>query len=101
MKIYVDNLTDKVTETDLRRIFEQYCEVESVEVFTHQFGNRTRSFAYLDIPSDEDALKAMNALYGSSIKGNAIKINQARTGPQDRRATDRGGGRRITDPPAL
>ena len=101
MKIYVDNLTDKVTETDLRRIFEQYGEVELIEVFNHQFGDRSRSFAYLDMPSDEDALKAMEVLYGTSIKGNQIKINQARTGNKDRRATDRGGGRRITDPPAI
>jgi RNA recognition motif-containing protein len=101
VKIYVDNLSDKVTEVELRRIFEQYCEVESIEVFNHQFGDRTRSFAYIDIPSDEDALKAMSVLYGTSIKGNTVKINQARTGPQDRRMTDRGGGRRITDPPAI
>lgn len=101
MKIYVDNLSEKITETDLRRIFEQYGEVESIEVFKHQFGDRSRSFAYLDMPSDEDALKAMEVLYGTSIKGNQVKINQARTGPKDRRATDRGGGRRITDPPAI
>jgi len=37
----------------------------------------------------------------TSIKGNQVKINQARTGPKDRRASDRGGGRRITDPPAI
>ena len=101
MKIYVDNLTDTVTESDLKRLFEQYGEVESIELFKHQFGDRSRSFAYLDMPSDEDALKAMEALYGTSIKGNPVKINQARTGPKDRRATDRGGGRRVTDPPAV
>jgi RNA recognition motif-containing protein len=101
VKIYVDNLSEKVTEADLRRIFEQYGEVESIEVFNHQFGDRSRSFAYLDMPSDEDALKAMEALYGISIKGNQVKINQARTGAKDRRASERGGGRRITDPPAI
>ena len=101
MKIYVDNLTDKVTEEDLRRIFEQYGEVESIEVFNHRFGDRSRSFAYLDMPSDEDALEAMKVLYGTSIKGNQVKINQARSGSKDRRSTDRGGGRRVTDPPAI
>ncbi len=101
MKIYVDNLSEKVTESDLRRIFEQYGEIEAIEVFKHQFGDRTSSFAYLEMPSDEDALKAMEALYGTSIKGNKVKINQARTGPKERRKSDRGGGRRITDAPAI
>ena len=101
MKIHIDNLPDKVTESDLKRIFEQFGEVESIEVFNHQFGDRSRSFAYLDMPSDEDALKAMEALYGTNIKGNQVKINQARTGAKDRRSTDRGGGRRLTDPPAI
>jgi RNA recognition motif-containing protein len=90
-----------VTEADLQRIFEQYGEVESIEIFKHQFGDRSRSFAYLDMPSDEDALKAMEALYGTTMKGNQIKINQARSGPKDRRDSERGGGRRITDPPAI
>lgn len=99
MKIYVNNLSASVTETDLRKLFEQYAEVESIEVFNHQFGDKTRNFAYLEIPNDEDALKAIDSLYGTSIKGNTIKINQARTGPEDRRMTDRGGGRRNTDPP--
>jgi RNA recognition motif-containing protein len=101
VKIYVDNLSEKVTEDDLRKIFEPYGEVESIEVYEHQFGDRSRSFAYLDMPSDEDAIKAMEALYGTSIKGYQVKINQARTGPKDRRASDRGGGRRVTDPPAI
>ena len=101
MKIYVDNLSEKVTESDLRRIFEQYGEIEAIEVFKHQFGDRSSSFAYLDMPSDEDAIKAMEALYGTSIKGNKVKINQARTGPKERRQSDRGGGRRLTDAPAI
>ena len=101
MKIYVDNLTEKVTEADLRRIFEQYGEVESIELFKHQFGDRSRSFAYLDMQSDEDALKAMEVLYGTSIKGNQVKVNQERPGSKARRSTDRGGGRRVTDPPAI
>lgn len=101
MKIYVDNLTEKVTESDLRRIFEKYGEVKSIEVFNHQIGDRSRTFAYLEMPSDEDALKAMEVLYGTTIKGSSVKINQARLGTKDRRTSDRGGGRRISDPRAV
>ena len=53
------------------------------------------------MPNDREAIKAMEALYGSTIRGETIKLNQARTGPKDRRHSGRGGGRRLTDPPAI
>lgn len=101
MTIYVDNLAESMTENELKNIFEQYGLVENIELFKHQFGDRSRGYAYLDMPNDEEALKAMDALYGSFIKGHPIKVNQARSGPKDRRQSGRGGGRRVTDPPAI
>jgi RNA recognition motif-containing protein len=98
VKIYVDNLAENVTESELRTAFEKYGEVESIELQRHQFGDKKRGYAYLDMPSEEDAMAAMKALYGHSIKGSAIKVNQARTGAVDRRTAPRG-GRRLTDSP--
>jgi RNA recognition motif-containing protein len=100
VKIYVDNLSENVTENDLRTAFEKYGDVESIELLKHQFGDKKRGYAYLDMPSDEDAMTAMKALYGHTMKGQPIKVNQARTGPKDRRQAPRG-GRRLTDPPAI
>jgi len=100
VKIYIDNLAESVNESDLRTAFEKYGDVESIELQKHRFGNKRRGYAYLDMPSDEDAMKAMKALYGHNIKGNSIKVNQARTGTKDRRTSPRG-GRRLTDPPVL
>lgn len=98
MKIYIDNLAETVNENDLRNAFEKYGDVESVELQKHRFGNKRRGYAYLDMPSDEDAMKAMKVLYGHNLKGTPIKVNQARTGPKDRRNSLRG-GRRLTDSP--
>jgi RNA recognition motif-containing protein len=98
VKIYVDNLSERVTERDLEKLFEQYGKVDSIELYKHHFGNKRRSFAYLDMPDDKEAMAAMKALYGQKFKGQNIKINQARTGPSDRRQTARGGGRRKKDP---
>jgi RNA recognition motif-containing protein len=101
LKIYVDNLSQKMTEEELARIFGEYGVVDSVELSNHQFGDRLKAFAYIDMPNDREAIKAMEALYGSTIRGETIKLNQARTGPKDRRHSGRGGGRRLTDPPAI
>jgi len=96
VKIYVDNLSETVSESDLQTAFEKYGSVESIEIQKHQFGDKKRSYAYLDMPNDEEAMKAMKALYGHSLKGQPMKVNQARTGPVDRRREPRG-GRRTTD----
>jgi RNA recognition motif-containing protein len=101
VKIYVDNLSDKVTEEDLERLLGEYGVVENIELDIHQFGNRSKGYAYLDMPNDEEALAMMKALYGSQFMGQTIRINQARSGPHDRRGSGRGGGRRVTDPPAI
>ena len=98
VKIYVDNLSEQVTESDLKKLFEQFGKVESAELFKHHFGDKSRLFAYLDMPDDNDAMTAMQALYGTKFKGQTIKINQARSGPEDRRQTTRSGGRREKDP---
>ena len=96
MKIYIDNLSESVTEADLKTAFEKYGKVESIEIQKHQFGDKRRSYAYMDMPDDRQAMQAMKALYGHSLKGNPLKVNQARTGPADRRKTARG-GRRFSD----
>lgn len=101
MKIYIDNLSDRVTEDELKKIFGKYGEVVSVELSKHQFGYNAKAFAYIDLIDDDAALKAMEALYGSKIKGESIKVNQARTGPKERRSSGRGGGRRLTDAPVI
>ena len=100
MKIYVNNLSETVNESDLRSAFEKYGEVESIEILKHQFGDKKRAYAYLDMPSDKEAMAAMKALYGHTLKGQPMKVNQARTGPADRRSALRG-GRRLTDSPFL
>ena len=100
MKIYVNNLAENVNEKDLRSAFEKYGDVGSIELQKHHFGDKSRGYAYLDMPSDEDAMKAMEALYGHNMKGNSIKVNQARIGSKDRRLSPRG-GRRLTDPPVI
>ncbi len=97
MKIYIDNLSERVTKSDLKKLFEQYGKVDSIELYKHHFGDKSRSFAYLDMPDNNEAMTAMKALYGHKFKGHNIKVNQARSGPGDRRQTARGGGRRDKD----
>ena len=98
MKIYVGNISSDVTEEDIRKAFEVYGEVASVSVDHRQSKGESLGRALVEMPSDQEALAAMSALSQSSLKGRKIKVNQARTGPIDRRRPGRGGGRRKADP---
>jgi RNA recognition motif-containing protein len=98
MKLYVGNISSDVTEEDVRKAFEVYGKVASVSVDYHQSTGESLGFAFVEMPSDQEALAAMSALSQSSLKGRPIQVNQARTGPIDRRRPGRGGGRREDDP---
>jgi RNA recognition motif-containing protein len=98
MKIYVGNISSDVTEEDIRKAFEVYGKVASVSVEYHQSTGESRGRAFVEMPSDQEAVAAMSALSWSSLKGRMIQVNQARTGPIDRRRPGRGGGRRKHDP---
>ena len=88
MNIYVGNLPWSTTEQELREAFEEYGEVSSVSIITDRDTGRSRGFGFVEMPSDADARKAIDALSGAEMDGRSITVNQAR--PRE----DRGGGRR-------
>jgi cold-inducible RNA-binding protein len=96
MKIYVGNISDQVTEDDIREAFEAFGKVDSVLIARDESAGGSNDCAFLKMPSDQEA--AISDLSGSRLKGRTIQVNEARTGPIDRRRPGRGGGRRKDDP---
>jgi RNA recognition motif-containing protein len=97
MEIYVGNISSDVTEEDVRKAFEVYGKVASVSVAYRQSTGESLGCAFVEMPSDQEALAAMSALSKSSLKSRTIQVSQGRTGPADRRSPGRGGGRRKDD----
>lgn len=77
MKIYVSNLSFDVQNEDLSTLFSEYGTISSVNIIMDKFTNRSRGFAFVEMP-DEDAAKAINALDGKSVSGRAIRVSEAR-----------------------
>jgi RNA recognition motif-containing protein len=88
MNIYVGNLNFRTTDAELREAFEAYGEVSSVNIITDKFSGKSRGFAFVEMPSDEEGQTAIEALNGADLGGRALKVNVAR--PKE----DRRGGRR-------
>ncbi len=87
-KLYVGNLSYDSTDSDLRELFEEHGAVESAQVIMDRDSGRSKGFGFVEMPNDQEAQAAMNALNGQEVNGRALTVNEAR--PRE----DRGGGGR-------
>lgn len=93
MNIYVGNLSFSATEDDIRAAFEGFGQVDAVHIITDRETGRSKGFGFVEMPSNEEATAAIEALNGKEIKGRTINVNEARPKPQnDRRGGPRRGG---------
>ncbi|NTU52830.1 MAG: RNA-binding protein [Chlorobiaceae bacterium] len=78
MNIYIGNLPYSVTEEDLRNAFSQFGQVHSANIISDKFSSRSKGFGFVDMPIDDEARKAIDAMNDQPFKGRTIKVNEAR-----------------------
>ncbi|MDA3865842.1 MAG: RNA-binding protein [Salinivirgaceae bacterium] len=78
MNIYVGNLNYKVKEDDLKTVFEDYGQVESVKVITDKMSGRSKGFGFIEMQNDDEARTAIEALHESEYEGRKMIVNEAR-----------------------
>lgn len=89
--IFVGNLSFSSTQDDVRGLFESYGMVDRVSLITDRETGRSRGFAFVEMPNDEEADRAISALNGADIGGRKLNVNEAR--PREERPFGGGGGR--------
>jgi cold-inducible RNA-binding protein len=85
-KLFVGNLSFQATEEDLRELFQQAGNVETVRIITDQFTGRPRGFGFVEMATKEEATKAVEMLNGRLFRDRNLVVDEARPQPQ------RGGG---------
>jgi cold-inducible RNA-binding protein len=86
-KLYVGNLSFDATETQVRDLFAEYGEIESLAMITDRDSGRFRGFCFVEMePSAANA--AINALNGKIVDDRDLRVNEAK--PREDRS---GGGR--------
>ena len=85
MNIFVGSLSFKTTEEELQKEFEAFGEVDSVKIILDRETLKSRGFAFVTMPDQEQATAAITGLKGKEINGFALKINEAR--PRDSRGS--------------
>ena len=96
MNIYVGNLSPEISEEDLREAFEAFGEVRSVTLIKDKSSGEPRGFGFVEMPAKAEAQSAMTSLNGKELKGQILKVNEAR--PRSKRSRGGqgpGGGRRF------
>ena len=89
-KLFVGNLSFQATEEDLRELFAQAGNVDTVRIITDQFTGRPRGFGFVEMATKEEAVKAVEMLNGRLFRDRNLVVDEAR--PQPQRGGGGGGG---------
>ena len=89
-KLYVGNLTYRVSSSDLEQLFSQFGSVESAEVISDRDTGRSKGFGFVEMSSDNEARAAIEALNEHEHDGRRLTVNEAR--PREPRTSGGGGG---------
>lgn len=86
--LFVGNMSFRTTEADLTALFQPFGQVGRIHIVTDRETGRARGFAFVEMPNDAEAAKAIAALDGKEFGGRNLKVNEA----QPKTDRPRGGG---------
>jgi RNA recognition motif-containing protein len=78
MNIYVGNLSYQTTEEELRKAFEGYGPVSSVNIIKDKYSGESKGFGFVEMDDKDQASEAMTGLNGSELNGRNMNVNEAR-----------------------
>ena len=90
-KLYVGNLSFRVTSEDLQEHFATAGEVNSANVVMDRETGHSRGFGFVEMASEDAANSAIAQFNGQEYDGRNMVVNEAR--PRDDRGGGGGGGR--------
>eukprot|EP01114_Cavostelium_apophysatum_P009992 TRINITY_DN2335_c0_g1_i1.p1 TRINITY_DN2335_c0_g1~~TRINITY_DN2335_c0_g1_i1.p1 ORF type:complete len:354 (+),score=98.02 TRINITY_DN2335_c0_g1_i1:487-1548(+) len=73
-RLYVGSLHLNVTEDDLRKLFNQYGEIDAITIHADAETGRSRGFGFVQFRKSEDARRAMVNVNGQDVAGRPIKV---------------------------
>ena len=67
---------------DIRELFAQAGNVETVRIITDQFTGRPRGFGFVEMTTKDEAVKAVEMLNGRLFRDRNLVVDEARPQPQ-------------------
>ncbi|MGM0443210.1 MAG: RNA recognition motif domain-containing protein [Fibrobacterota bacterium] len=78
MNIYVGNISWGVNDDELRESFEAHGEVESARIIKDRESGRSKGFGFVEMPDEDSAEAAIEAMNDAELDGRPLKVNKAR-----------------------
>ena len=87
MRIYVGNMPYGFGSRELSELCSQHGQVADANVIIDRENGRSKGFGFVEMPNDDEASAAIEALNSSRIGGRTLRVSEARPRGND------GGGR--------
>ncbi|MEY3687422.1 MAG: hypothetical protein RLZ76_474 [Bacteroidota bacterium] len=78
MNIFVGNLNYKMTGESLTELFSPHGQVASSRIIMDKVSGRSKGFGFVEMPDNEEALKAIAAIHETEVMGRKIIASEAR-----------------------
>ncbi|MCD8134729.1 MAG: RNA-binding protein, partial [Parabacteroides gordonii] len=72
------NLNYRVREQDLKQVIEEYADVDSVKIIIDRETGKSKGFAFVEMPDDAAAKKAIAELNEADFEGRQMVVKEAR-----------------------
>ncbi len=92
MNLFVTKLNYNTNELTLETTFTKFGEVSSAKIIYDRIEQRSKGFAFVEMPNDDEARAAIEALNESELDGRTIIVKEARP-REDKGNFNRGEGR--------
>jgi RNA recognition motif-containing protein len=83
MRIYVGNLPKDANEDDLLEMFGEYGIVRNIKIIRDRYTNISRGYAFLEMPDEDAANKAIEEWDQGSIDDQVIRVDVAKASIKD------------------
>jgi len=78
VKIYVGNLSEKITDAQLRELARPYGEPDSANIARKLVGGASKGFAFVEYRMAAEARAAIAGLHGKDVHGQALEVFEAK-----------------------
>lgn len=93
MDIFAGSLPFKIKSDQLRALFEEFGEVESVKIIIDKITRQNKGFGFVVMPNHHEAKLAIEALNGKEVMGRMIIVSVSEESePQNKRKKNFGKG---------
>jgi RNA recognition motif-containing protein len=90
MDIFVGNLSFDATQSDVKKLFDDFGNVASVVIVMRKEKKapKSRGFGFVQMPDQQQALAAIAALNAKEFMGRVLDVNPARPKTEDERKSE-------------